>query len=532
MPIVTRLTSNGTYLVNGTFDEYTSITPSKFKTSSNTVYASQLDEITGMSLLNGLIFYVDPGKTSSYVGSGNTIRDIQTVSVTGTTQNSPTFTSTAPGYFTYNGTTQYIDFGNVALAEVQDKTAMAWIYITSSLASPSGIIDKDFDNGDPNYGGWGFWAGPITGGNGVWFWAQPNKDLKDTTVLDLNTWYHVAVVWNYASKSATFYVNGVQKSTQTDATIVEKVSDTTSLKIGLFRTTYYFPGRIGAVQVYNRQLTAGEVLNNYNADASRYGYTPTIKVSTKRENSNGVLQITNSFDEFTGAPIVDGNLKLWLDSGQTSSYSGTGNTWIDLSPSSANVTLYNTPTFSSRSFGGILTFDPVSLEYGDTAVDLGNMSNWTIEAWFRTSASLTNQVTTVVTNLYNGSSSLNFVMGTNNAGVVAGAAQWNICVGFFDGSWHNTSGFVPTTNTWYHCVGTYDGSNVIQYVNGVQDTTLSYSGTPTSGGVVRIGRRWDALLVSDNLFPGDISLVKIYNRVLSLDEVKTNYNALRNRYGI
>ena len=274
MPIVTRLTSNGTYLVNGTFDEYTSITPSNFKISSNTVYAGQLDEVTGMSSLNGLIFYVDPGKISSYSGSGNTIRDIQTVTTIGTTQNSPTFTSTPPGYFSYNGTSQYIDFGNVALAEVQDKTAMAWIYITSSLASPSGIIDKDFDNGVPNYGGWGFWAGPITGGNGVWFWTQSNKDLKDTTVLALNTWYHVAVVWNYASKSATFYVNGVQKSTQTDATIVEKVSDTTSLKIGLFRTTYYFPGRIGAVQVYNRQLTAGEVLNNYNADASRYGYTP------------------------------------------------------------------------------------------------------------------------------------------------------------------------------------------------------------------------------------------------------------------
>lgn len=261
-------------------------------------------------------------------------------------------------------------------------------------------------------------------------------------------------------------------------------------------------------------------------------YTITGTSIAKRENQSGVLQTSGIFDEFTGAPIVDSSLKLWLDSGQTSSYSGTGNTWIDLSSSSANVTLYNTPTFSSRSFGGILTFDPVSLEYGDTAVDLENMSNWTIEAWFRTSASLTNQVTTVVTNLYNGSSSLNFAMGTNNAGVVAGAAQWNICVGFFDGSWHNTSGFVPTTNTWYHCIGTYDGSNVIQYVNGVQDTTLSYSGTPTSGGVVRIGRRWDAFLVSANLFPGDIPLVKIYNRALSLDEVKTNYNALRNRYGI
>jgi hypothetical protein len=252
----------------------------------------------------------------------------------------------------------------------------------------------------------------------------------------------------------------------------------------------------------------------------------------KRENQSGVLQVSGIFDEFTGAPVVDNSLKLWLDSGQISSYSGTGDTWTDLSSSLANVTLYNTPTFSSRSFGGILTFDPASLEYGDTSINLGNMSNWSIEAWFRTSASLTNQVTTIVTNLYNGASSLNFSMGTNNAGVVAGAAQWNVCVGFFDGSWHNTSGFVPVINTWYHCIGTYNGSSIVQYVNGVQNSTLSYSGTPTSGGVIRIGRRWDDILKNTNLFPGDISLVKIYNRALSFDQINTNYNALRNRYKI
>jgi hypothetical protein len=30
------------------------------------------------------------------------------------------------------------------------------------------------------------------------------------------------------------------------------------------------------------------------------------------------------FDEFTGAPVVDSSLKLWLDAGQTASYSGYG----------------------------------------------------------------------------------------------------------------------------------------------------------------------------------------------------------------
>lgn len=252
----------------------------------------------------------------------------------------------------------------------------------------------------------------------------------------------------------------------------------------------------------------------------------------KRENFDGSLQIKNIFDEFTGASIVDNSLKLWLDSGQTSSYSGSGTTWFDLSSNGSNVTLSGSPTFSSTNFGGSFTFVPASSQYGNTSVNLGNMSKWTIEATFKTSASLTNQITTILTNVYNGASSLNYSMGTNNAGVVGGDAQWNICVGFFDGSWRNTVGFVPTINTWYHCVGTYDGSSIIQYVNGSVNTTLNYSGTPTSGGLTRIARRWDDIVKNTNLFPGDISTIKIYNRALSLDEITTNYNSLKNRYGI
>lgn len=261
-------------------------------------------------------------------------------------------------------------------------------------------------------------------------------------------------------------------------------------------------------------------------------YTINSGSIAKRENFDGTLQIKGFFDEFTGAPIIDNSLKFWLDAGQNTSYSGTGTTWTDISSSGANATLFGAPTYSSTNYGGAFTFVPASSQYATTSTNLGNMSTWTIEAAFKVSANLTNQVTTILTNIYNGASSLNFSMGTNNAGVVPGAAQWNICVGFFDGSWRNTTGFAPVLNTWYHVVGTYNGSTIVQYLNGVQNSTLNYSGTPTSGGAIRIARRWDDVVTSTNLFPGDISVIKIYNRALSLDEVTSNYNALRNRYGI
>ena len=108
----------------------------------------------------------------------------------------------------------------------------------------------------------------------------------------------------------------------------------------------------------------------------------------------------------------------------------------------------------------------------------------------------------------------------------------NISAGFFDGAWHNTSGFQPAVNTWYQSVGTYDGSTLVQYVNGASQSSLSYTGTPSSGGLVRIASRWDDQASSIDFFPGDIAIVKIYNTALSGADVLQNFNANRLRFGI
>lgn len=230
-----------------------------------------------------------------------------------------------------------------------------------------------------------------------------------------------------------------------------------------------------------------------------------------------------------GPKSVINGIEIYLDAGNSKSYSGSGSTWFGLSGKSNNATLVNTPTYTSLSH---FSFDKNTFEHA-TFPNIGNLNRWTIEAWFRVTSSLTNQVTTVVCNQFDGFNKLNFSMGTNNAGVVGGAAQWNICVGFFDGSWRNTVGFAPTLNTWTHVVGTYDGSTIQQYKNGVTNTSLNYVGTPQSGGGNRIARRWDASATdSINYFPGDIAVVKVYNRALTSAEVFQNFNALRGRFGI
>ena len=209
---------------------------------------------------------------------------------------------------------------------------------------------------------------------------------------------------------------------------------------------------------------------------------------------------------------------LYLDA---IAYSGSGSTWT--ANTGSNATLYNTPTYTLAS-PTYFNFAPASSQYS-TVPNLGNLSTWTVECWVRVKSSLTGVVSSVVTNQYNGASSLNFSIGTNNA-----PSSYNLVVGFFDGAWRNTTGFAPTLNTWYHVVGTYDGSTIKQYVNNSLNTQLSYTGTPTSGGVVRIAGRWDTLSSSTDFFPGDIGLVRIWNSALTSTNVSSLYSENSSRF--
>jgi len=221
------------------------------------------------------------------------------------------------------------------------------------------------------------------------------------------------------------------------------------------------------------------------------------------------------------------NLIVYLDAGNSSSYPGTGTTWFDLEGAANNATLVNSPTFSS-SYQGILQFDNASLQTANIP-DLGNLPNWTIEAWVRfTTIPLSSfpYATAIITNTYSGGTQLNFSMGTNNA-----ATNYNVNVGFFDGAWHNTTGFAPEANTWYQIVGTYDGATIRQYINGVASGgTLNYVGTPESGGEVRLMRRWDATPISGNYCDGDLAIVKIYDIALDAADVLSSYNATYTRF--
>jgi hypothetical protein len=202
-----------------------------------------------------------------------------------------------------------------------------------------------------------------------------------------------------------------------------------------------------------------------------------------------------------------------------------GTTLTDLSLTKNTATLLNTPTFSNTN-GGYLSFASASSQYA-TAPNLGSLTNWTLETFVRFTSSYNGKVAMVVGGQYDLLSNLNFTIGTNNAPI-----NYNIAVGFFNGAWRSTTGVNYALNTWFHIVGTYDGTTIRQYTNGTQVDSLNYTGTPSSGGEVRINRRWDDVVSSGNLFDSNIATVRIYNRALTASEIQQNYNATKSRFGL
>ena len=229
-----------------------------------------------------------------------------------------------------------------------------------------------------------------------------------------------------------------------------------------------------------------------------------------------------------GPRIIFDSVLLSLDAANTRSYPGSGNTWSDLTDNARNLTLLNTPTYSSSS-PGYITFASASSQYG-TFGSPSNISNFTVEAWvYFNSLPAVNAVPTIVTQTYPGlNSRINFSLGFNGVNGT-GAYDGKLNGGFYDGTWRLTGGFTPVINTWYYTAVTYDGTTVTQYSNGASQSTLNYIGTPTgSGSSSIIMKRWDTA----EFINGRLSQVRLYSRSLSAAEILDNYNSSKSRYGL
>jgi hypothetical protein len=220
---------------------------------------------------SNLVLYFDPSNPSSYSGSGTVINDLSGNDLNGTMSN---IAFTSP-YFSFNGTSSNISVADNALLEPGggDWSIEFWIN-HSVLTGSSRVLIGKTDGG--NSGDWGY--GIRSSSIGSTFMEVGNGSTSTTSpssTLSINTWYHIVGVWtNVAANTLVLYVNGVNQGTRFHS--FASIKNTTSpLFIGSFGNGSAFGqwlnGRMGVVRMYNKSLIESEVLQNFNADKSKYG---------------------------------------------------------------------------------------------------------------------------------------------------------------------------------------------------------------------------------------------------------------------
>jgi hypothetical protein len=218
---------------------------------------------------SNLVFWYDPSDTTSYPGTGTAITNLASTSLAGTMSN---ITFTSP-YFSYNGSSSQISIADNALLEpgTGDWTMEAWVYLSSS--SGSKVVLGKFDPGglsaDVSY------SIRIQGAN-IYSQIGNGSTVVDTPLytLPLNTWTHVTYVWkNVATNSLEAYINGVSVGSVSHS-FSSILNTSANLYIGSYNGgeySQYMNGRIGITRLYSAALTSAQVLQNYNADKSKYG---------------------------------------------------------------------------------------------------------------------------------------------------------------------------------------------------------------------------------------------------------------------
>lgn len=238
---------------------------------------------------------------------------------------------------------------------------------------------------------------------------------------------------------------------------------------------------------------------------------------TWKEGSELHAKVSSAWKESGGtvAGIVTSNLVLHLDASNSSSYSGSGTTWTDLSGQGNNGTLTNGPTFDSGDSGSIV-FDGTNdrVQFGSDIFDPN--TDFTLSAWVNLDVVTGNQ--TIVSDYSNaGSFQLRYKNGNGFQIVDSNIVN----VGTFSSSETLSAG------TWYNITVTRSSNTYTYYLNGSSVSTLTSTNT-FDRGPETIGANYS---FTSEWFDGKIAQVFAYSSALSASEVLHNYNATKATYG-
>lgn len=317
-----------------------------------------------------------------------------------------------------------------------------------------------------------------------------------------------------------------------------------------FQINAYSETATAPLSLFNSTSTNVVVINDsgtyYTDGAADLGITTNSSTSFTATFRTPVAEATSAYkftvqsDVATGTYWITANQQLYFDAGNTSSYSRSGNTLVNLglAGSSKNGTI-SSATFSTANSPGHFSFGQgKGISYPRTITG----DDFTIAVWFRMNACDGGSRPGVGTMAFDSAG------GQLVSASMGGAADdWDFSsiscyIGFQTGSagggeetiWANTA-FTP--NEWHYAVATrvkatgrtdlyIDGVLVGGRASSILTNGRTLPGNSTQG--IGYDTDWGN---TQRYLLGDIAVVQQYNSILTLSEIQTNYNALRARYG-
>jgi hypothetical protein len=212
---------------------------------------------------DGLVLNLDAGNPYSYLqgSSGTTWTDVSGQGNNGTLTNGASYSN---GAIVFDGADDFVDCG---VDPSLDMNNLSFTLI--NIIKPNGSGERQLmSKGTYITGNYQY---RLNNSNQLTWWMNGHTPFTDSYTdqsLANGVWYFVSMVY-YLNNKIELYINGnLVKTTPISGSIG---SNSQNFQVGAKLATEEFNGNISLAQVYNRALSAAEVLQNFNALKGRYG---------------------------------------------------------------------------------------------------------------------------------------------------------------------------------------------------------------------------------------------------------------------